>query len=198
MQRPNCEDMGHPGHSEGTGQLRIFFDTEFTDLDPGALLISIGLVSEDGRTFYAELCDTWRLDDVSDFTKAEVLPLLEGGDYLMTKADLSKRLAAWLTNFAQPVQLATDSLAWDWPWIQRLFSAPGAWPANLERTPLWLTMNYLNDFDKFDHTANAAFESGGLRRHHALDDAMANRLGWFAAGGDIDRVAGADINPTAF
>lgn len=29
--------------------------------------------------------------------------------------------------------------------------------------------------------------AGGLRRHHALDDAKANRLGWIAAGGDIER-----------
>ena len=27
--------------------------------------------------------------------------------------------------------------------------------------------------------------AGGLRRHHTLDDAKANRLGWFAANGDI-------------
>jgi hypothetical protein len=25
-----------------------------------------------------------------------------------------------------------------------------------------------------------------LRRHHALDDAKANALGWMAAGGDVD------------
>jgi len=34
-------------------QQLVFLDTEFTDLDPGAVLISIGLVSEDGRTFAA-------------------------------------------------------------------------------------------------------------------------------------------------
>lgn len=47
-------------------------------------------------------------------------------------------------------------------------------------------MNYLNDFDAFNEAVEEAF-ANGLRRHHALDDAKANRLGWIAAGGDIDR-----------
>jgi len=33
---------------------RIFFDTEFTGLHKDTTLISIGLIAEDGRTFYAE------------------------------------------------------------------------------------------------------------------------------------------------
>lgn len=37
----------------------IFFDTEFTELGIDPRLISIGLVSEDGRTFYAKLTDTY-------------------------------------------------------------------------------------------------------------------------------------------
>jgi len=38
--------------------MRIFLDTEFTDFQ-NAHLISIGLVAEDGREFYAELFDGW-------------------------------------------------------------------------------------------------------------------------------------------
>jgi hypothetical protein len=33
---------------------KIFFDTEFTGLHQGTTLISIGLISECGKTFYAE------------------------------------------------------------------------------------------------------------------------------------------------
>ena len=47
-------------------------------------------------------------------------------------------------------------------------------------------MNYLNDFDAFEEALEKAFEDG-LRRHHALDDANANRIGWAAAGGDTLR-----------
>ena len=37
--------------------MKIFFDTEFTGLHKDTTLISIGLVSETGETFYAELTD---------------------------------------------------------------------------------------------------------------------------------------------
>ena len=54
------------------------FVTEFTALHREAKLISIGLVAEDGRMFYAELSDTYLLKDCGDFAREVVLPLLEG------------------------------------------------------------------------------------------------------------------------
>jgi len=168
---------------------RIFFDTEFTGLIIDPQLISIGLVDEAGeRSFYAELSDTWQLEDVRDeFVRAAVLPQLEGGAALMTMAELTLRLGNWLEDFEQPVKLATDSLSWDWPWIQEIFYIAGTWPENVDGKPLLLSMNYLNDSDKFNHAVEKAF-AAGLRRHHALDDAKANRLGWLAAGGDVEAV----------
>lgn len=199
MSRPSFDDLDHPGYSANPGKPRIFFDTEFTDLCKDAKLISIGLVSEDGsREFYAELCDTWSMADVGEFARESVLPLLERSASLMTKAELRKRLKAWLEAFEWPVQLATDSLNWDWPWIQEIvidynvnYDNPQVldmWPLNLDKKPILLTMNYLNDYDAFTEAVESAF-AGGLRRHHALDDAKANRLGWIAAGGDIERKA---------
>lgn len=173
----------------------VFFDTEFTELGIDPKLISIGLISEDGeRTFYAELSDTYRLADVGDFARAEVLPLLEGGDALMTMPDLTLRLGNWLERFEQPVQLATDSLAWDWPWIQEIFSGEWTWPENLAGRPLLLTMSCLNDYDRFVEAVEEAFCD--LRRHHSLDDVKANRQGWIAAGDDTDDVAGTDATYT--
>lgn len=190
MSRPTFDDLEHPGYSETPGSLRIFFDTEFTDLGIKPRLISIGVVSEDGREFYAELTDTWQPEHCSrnPFVLESVLPLLEGGAARITLTELTLRLGNWLEDFERPVQLATDSLSWDWPWIQEIFETPGTWPENLDGKPLLLTMNYLNDYDKFNEAVERAF-AGGLRRHHALDDAKANRLGWIAAGGDIERKA---------
>lgn len=160
----------------------IFFDTEFTDLHPEARLISIGLVAEDGeRTFYAELSDTYELKHVAEFARQAVLPLLEGGKAAMSLHQLTLRMGNWLEEFDEPVTLATDSQAWDWPWIQEIFHVDGTWPANLARRPVLLTVNYLNDYDRFVETVVQALN--GMRRHHALDDALANRLGWLAAGG---------------
>jgi hypothetical protein len=169
--------------------MRIFFDTEFSDLGLDPKLISIGLVDETGaRSFYAELSDTYQAAQCSDFVRDIVLPLLEGGEARMTLNELTLRLGSWLDDFEQPVTLATDSLFWDWPWIQKLFAIPGTWPQNLEAHPLLLTMNYLNDFEKFEEAVEQGF-ANGLRRHHALDDAKANHLGWIAAGGDIETKA---------
>lgn len=166
--------------------VRVFLDTEFTNLSPDARLISIGLVSESGeQSFYAELSDTYRLEDVNDFARSAVLPLLEGGGVCMTMDELGQRLAAWIEAFTEPVILATDSLAWDWLWIQRIFHERERWPQNLRDHALLLTMNYLTHYDQFEPGVEAAFKSG-LRRHHTLDDAKANRQGWILAGGDIE------------
>ena len=37
--------------------MKIFFDTEFTGLHKNTTLISIGLVAENGKKFYAEFND---------------------------------------------------------------------------------------------------------------------------------------------
>jgi len=168
--------------------MRIFFDTEFTELGIDPKLISIGLVDETGeRTFYSELSDTYTREDCGDFAREVVLPKLEGGSARMDWRALCERLTVWLESFNEPVVLATDSMAWDWPWIQEVFYEMERWPANVDKKPLLLTMNHLIDFDQFEIAVEDSF-SAGFRRHHALDDAKANRLGWLAAGGDFDGV----------
>lgn len=162
----------------------IFFDTEFTDLCFDARLISIGLISEDGtREFYAELPD-YDLNDCSPFVIESVLPDLQGGDARMTFSELALRLGNWIESFNQPVRLATDSLSWDWPWIQQLFSppgTPGTWPKNLDSKPV-LPSQLVGQFT-LDDEVERIFRDHmpRLRRHHALDDAKVNRLAWLAA-----------------
>lgn len=159
----------------------IFFDTEFTELGLDPRLISIGLVSEDGaREFYAELSDTYQLTDCSDFVREAVLPHLEGGAARMTMDELTLRLGNWIEGFEQPVQLATDSLSWDWPWIQELFHIPGTWPENLDGKPVSLYETVGAAF--LERIVEQTFQSHvpRLRRHHALDDARVNRLAWLA------------------
>ena len=154
----------------------IFLDTEFSTTYVVPRLISIGLVSEDGqREFYAELIDTWRPEHCSEFVLDTVLPLLEGGAALTTMAELALKLNRWLEDFDEPVQFITDSPRWDWPLIETIFKL---WPANLVRDPLPLQLNGERG-GRFSKAVEAAF-GGGLRRHHALDDARANRLGWLA------------------
>lgn len=154
----------------------IFFDTEFTELGVNPRLISIGLISEDGKqSFYVELSDTYKKTDCSDFAEEFVLPLLQGGEVLMSMRELSNQLSEWIQAFNRPVMLVTDSLAWDWPWIIEIFDGLNTWPINLNRTPFILELTIqLNN-------AKDLAVGRGLRKHHALDDAKANRLGYLAS-----------------
>ncbi|WP_412477861.1 hypothetical protein [Azonexus sp. IMCC34839] len=162
---------------------RVFFDTEFTELGIDPRLISIGLVSEDGRReFYAELADTYQPKDCGDFAREAVLPLLQGDAVCLTWAELGRRLGAWLEAFGEPVKLTTDSMAWDWPWIQEVFGDLDTWPANVDGKP-----EILGQSAEFCQAVEDAF-AAGLRRHHALDDAKANRIGWLASRGNVPSV----------
>jgi hypothetical protein len=78
------------------------------------------------------------------------------------------------------VKLATDSLSWDWPWIQEIFYLPETWPENLDDKPA--SLYELIDSPFFDRAVQQVFENHELRlrRHHALDDAKANRLAYLA------------------
>lgn len=62
-----------PRKTRRHNNMKIFFDTEFTGLRKDTTLISIGMVSGDGRHFYAEftdyrkdLCDDWINKNVID------------------------------------------------------------------------------------------------------------------------------------
>ncbi len=85
-------------------------------------------------------------------------------------------LRAWIEGFGKPVTLACDSEAWDWRWIQKLYATPNQWPINLAQKPDILKFND----EVFNEAVEDAFKQG-LRQHHDLDDAKANRLGWLAS-----------------
>ncbi len=87
-------------------------------------------------------------------------------------------MGEWLTAFYEPIQLATDSLNWDWVWSYSIFG--GQLLARVPPSPLLLTMNYLVNFDSFAPAIEAAF-AAGLRRHHARDYHKAHRLSWITA-----------------
>ena len=58
---------------------KIFFDTEFTGLHQHTTLISIGLVAENGREFYAELTDYDR-GQLDEWLREHVIGNLIFGD----------------------------------------------------------------------------------------------------------------------
>ena len=162
----------------------IFLDTEFSALPnndpltgylPKPSLISIGLVTEAGDSFYAESTD-FKVRFCSDFVKQTVLPLLTGPR--LTPDDLRIALNNFLSAQPDGSQIACDYY-FD---FELLVRAVGALPPNIQKD--YLDMAKIGDRE----TAVAAMEvyfASGKVRHHALHDAEALRMGWLATQGDV-------------
>lgn len=140
--------------------MKVFFDTEFTGLHKNTTLISIGLVAEDSRTFYAELndydesqVDDWIRDNViknlimdppregeqeyyvrSRFRKD--VPLTEQWSLQMrgSKQEVSDELYLWLTQFDK-VEIWSDCLAYDWVLFNDIFGHAFNIPKNVYYIP---------------------------------------------------------------
>src|SRR5271165_2913871 len=119
--------------------MKLFLDTEFTDLRSDAKLISIALVDENENYFYAELTDTYTLEDCSDFVKLWVLPLLRGEPYRMTWAECQIRMGVWIEERGCECVVASDNPPWDIPYLNKLLTMH-VWPQNLMTSyyPIWV------------------------------------------------------------
>jgi len=176
--------------------MKIFFDTEFTGLHKNTTLISIGLVAEDGRTFYAELndydesqVDDWIRDNViknlimnppregeqeyyvrSRFR--EDVPLTEQWSLQMrgSKQEVSDELYLWLTQFDK-VEIWSDCLAYDWVLFNDIFGHAFNIPKNVYYIPFDIcTLFKLKGIDpdiNREKFANMTSNS----KHNALYDA---------------------------
>lgn len=113
--------------------MRIYFDTEFTGLQQYTSLISIGLISETGKTFYAELTD-YKKPLVDHWIQNRVVDNLRLNDFPDNSSNASPQtgyevkgdakyvadlLADWLVLFSDKgkddsVEMWSDCLAYDW------------------------------------------------------------------------------------
>ena len=130
--------------------MNLYFDTEFTGLVPGTTLISIGMVSEDGRQFYAEftdynkrLCDDWIKENViskliflePEKGKKEIwgkalkdAGIEDGEDDLFVRGSsnyICDKLSEWLSEFDEEkyghIQLVSDVCHYDMTLLCNLF-----------------------------------------------------------------------------
>ncbi len=151
--------------------MRVFFDTEFTGLSLLAKLVSIGLVTEKGdREFYAELSDTYKVEDCSPFCTQVVLPLLQGGSSRQDLASLRTALWTWLEELGPDVELVCDSPR-DVLQVEQLF--PRGLPENVSVQVLGWRDNLKR---RVLNVGRRLHRRHGFRVHHALDDAKVNRL----------------------
>jgi hypothetical protein len=150
--------------------VKLFLDTEFTDFT-NSELISIGIVDERGREFYAESTD-FRREICSDFVVETVLPLL--GQYpdsiVGTKRHIAHRLEQWLSDYQDVGAFICVDYATDWYLFADLMS----------KTSVMKFVTYEDIWGNLDlPLIETWWQETGLPRHHALYDARANRHGYF-------------------
>lgn len=125
--------------------LKLFFDTEFTGLRKNTTLVSIGIVAEDGKKFYAEFtdfdekqCDQWIEDNVLKHL------ILSGNDNLAArlgednhttvvlgcKDDIKNELSDWLSQF-DSVQFVSDVCHYDFVLLIDIFGMAFDLPNNV-------------------------------------------------------------------
>jgi len=160
-------------HRKILSHMRLFLDTEFTDLLDCELL-SIGIVSEDGQEFYAERNDV-DLARCGDFARVAVVPQLgQAGAFIGTEAEVSSMLRRWLERFEGRVDVCVDHPT-DW----ELFVYLARDPETLEKPGDIRGQSVRNLVDPRD--VEAYWTSHGRRAHHALHDARALKFGYDAA-----------------
>jgi hypothetical protein len=123
---------------------KLFFDTEFTGLHQNTTLISLGIVSDSGKTFYAEFtdydhsqCDEWINDNV---IKNLLLPTgkseySNGNQRISASTPFIKvSLEHWLEQFKE-VEIWSDCLSYDWVLFCQIFGHAFKIPKNIYYIP---------------------------------------------------------------
>lgn len=97
--------------------MRFWFDTEFIEDGRTIDLISIGVVSEDGRTYYGESI-TAPIDRASDWVKQNVIPHMEGGRATKYRSQMARELVAFMGERPEIWAYYAD---YDWVALCQLF-----------------------------------------------------------------------------
>ena len=173
--------------------MKIFFDTEFTGLHKDTSLISIGLISEDGKEFYAEvqnlerkdIDDAWLKENVLDHTveygDAYVLDIVsdENNYYTGSKEDVASFLQEWLMQF-DTIELVSDVCHYDMVLFIDLFGSAFDVPENV--CPACYDINQdiaraynLSIKDAFDYSREKILEGHNIdisgEKHNSMYDA---------------------------
>jgi hypothetical protein len=145
------------------GALRIWFDTEFIDDGHTIELLSIGLIREDGRTYYAEPAEADR-SRACPWVREHVLPHLAGP--MKPRAVIAAEIKAFARG--EPEFWAYYG-AYDWVCLCQLYGrmidAPEGWPMLFREVRTLYPQGF----------APPAQQS---TEHHALNDAIWTKDVW--------------------
>jgi hypothetical protein len=117
--------------------INLYFDFEFTSLSPDAQPISIGIISDDNKKFYAEFtdfdinhCDEWVKENVLSklYLKekfCENARILAGDSWkcIANIIGIKFHLSEWLSQFSDyKIQFVCDCGTYDWYWMVQLLA----------------------------------------------------------------------------
>lgn len=169
----------------------LFFDTEFNGLYKDTSLISIGLVSEDGKEIYCEIADD-KLKWTDDWIAENILAntIYYGGKdvdsivdeenyYVGSKEEIQGVLRHWLGQFDN-VQLVSDVCHYDMVLFIDLFGTAFDLPKNV--SPYCHDINqdiasyyYIDDSKAFEVGREDILQDSGIvvdgEKHNSLYDA---------------------------
>jgi 3' exoribonuclease, RNase T-like len=147
--------------------MKYWIDTEFIERPYGIDLISVGLVAEDGREFYAESSEVdW--SRASQWTLATVRPQLEGKG--MPREDIGYAVRAFTDGDAGPVFWGYFP-AYDWVAFAWLFGTMTELPFHFPQLCLDIKQWAIE-------LGDPALPAQTGVRHHALADARWTRDAW--------------------
>ena len=145
--------------------MNIWFDTEFVEDGKTIDLISIGMVREDGETYYAET-DQWIPGKASQWVKDNVIVHLQGGDTIKPRDVIAREIVEFAGEKPEFWGYYAD---YDWVvlcWLYgTMMDLPDGWPM------------YCRDIKQLcDSLGNPRLPERGNGEHHALADAKWNRV----------------------
>jgi len=148
--------------------MRYWFDTEFHDDGHNLALISIGVVAEDGREYYAVSADYDSMR-ATDWLARNVLPHL-GTVERKSRQRIRQELQEFFSVGTRP-EFWADCGEYDWIILRQLFGTLTDWP---ESWP-WLAL----DIEQWRLQSGAPpFPPQPEGRHNALADARYTRDCW--------------------
>lgn len=147
--------------------MKFWFDTEFIEDGKTIDLISIGIVADDGRTYYAESaeCDHER---ASEWVETNVIAHLVGGDAVKPRSQIAAEIVAFVGEWPEFWAYYAD---YDWVVLCQLYGTmmdlPDSWPM------------YCRDLKQLsDSMGIRELPPQAGQEHNALADAVWNKSAW--------------------
>lgn len=171
---------------------KIYFDTEFTGLVKNTDLISIGMVTDDGDSFYAEYedydrskLDDWLKDNIISnlYLKSEKLTQEGNSIIYETKGDskfIKSRLEKWLKEIinreGKKLLFISDLLIYDWVLFNDIWNGSMNLPDYIYYIPIDICGMFINkkidpDINREDFIKESIKELQ-IKKHNALWDAI--------------------------